>query len=43
MEKNQLKEKLIELQESVKWTDQVNRKMNSRMEGQEKKSSIWKM
>ena len=42
MEKNQLKERLIELQESVKWTDRVI-KQNNRFESQEKRGSIWKL
>lgn len=45
MEKNQLKERLIELQESVKWTDSVIKQNNSRLEQaqKEQRSSIWKL
>lgn len=44
MEKNQYKERFIELQESVKWTDRVIKQNNDRFEAtQEKRSSIWKL
>lgn len=44
MEKNQLKERLIELQESVKWTDSVIKQNNNRLEqAQKERSSIWKL
>lgn len=44
MEKNQIKERLIEMQESIKWTDRMIKQNNeNRFEAQEKQSSIWKL
>ena len=40
MERNQYKEKLIELQEAVRWTELIRA---SRSEETEKKSAIWKL
>lgn len=40
MERNQYKEKLIELQEAVRWTELIRA---SRSESGEKKSAIWKL
>lgn len=41
MERNQYKEKLMELQEAIKWTEFV--RQNNKNGAQEKKSVIWKL
>lgn len=41
MERNQYKEKLMELQEAIKWTEFV--RQNNKNGAQEKKSAIWKL
>jgi len=44
MEKNQIKERLIDLQESIKWTDRVIKHNNDRFEEKRAaQSSIWKI
>lgn len=40
MERNQYKEKLMELQEAVRWTELIRA---SKTEAGEKKSHIWKL
>jgi hypothetical protein len=44
MERNQYKERLMELQEAVRWTEMIRAsKHDAAQEQQQKKQSIWKL